>query len=1066
MAAIDRRDFLKLVGVGAGTAAASSGGCYRYSDLPVKLIPYVVQPEEITPGIAVDYASTCLECPSACGLHVRTCEARPVKLEGNPDHPVNRGALCARGQASIGRTYHPDRYRGPLKRGSDGALAPTTWEEAAALLAAKLGTAGPAARFLTAPMGPTLSGLLDHFAVATGGGPRVEYVPIDRGALRQAATEVFGQKSEPIFDLTETDFVIDFGGDFLDSGPSPVELQRQFKQARDVLTQAGRDARFVYVGPRLSTTAGNADEWVTAKPGTEGLLALAIAKVAFDERRGSGLPVGGDPGVIGGLLSGFEVGGMADRTGVSAKQIESLGKAAASARRAVALPPGPGLEGANAVAANAAVLLLDAVLGAVGESVNLVPVRDDASYADVKQLVEDMRAGRVDVLMLHGGNPVYSLPELGFADALKQVDLVVSFASLPDETSELADLVLPDHTPLESWGDAAPRPGVRSIVQPTLRPLYDTQALGDSLLQVGRAMGDDVAGKFPEGSFRQVLETAWADTDWRQALGRGGVFTAVPAAGGTVKRSAARIAFDDPKFEGDGDFVLLSQPSPLLYDGRGATLPWLQEIPDPVTKIAWQSWLEVNHEIAKKLGVAEGDVVSIETAAGSAEVPVFPRGGIREDVVALAMGQGHKVGLFASHANDGEPGEARGVNAFELLPAVTDEAGGRAWLTTKARITPTGKHRRLANTQRSDNKRRRQLGEAISLATLARGDWNAEARSEFHGRHGEADHGGGNYEAAHANAEDHGEGSQTATDDAAAAGHGAAAAAGHGAAAAAGHGAATAHEILRPFDPTADAYDDSPYRWGMSIDLDRCSGCSACVVACSIENNVATVGEKAVLRNRQMQWLRIERFIGEGDDELLTGRTRPEDREKLGNVDVRHSPMLCQQCGAAPCEPVCPVLATYHTGEGLNAMIYNRCIGTRYCANNCPYKVRRFNWFDYEIHNFPEPMRLMLNPDVTVRGQGVMEKCNFCVQRIQQARQLAKDEGRPIADGEAVPACEQTCPSNAIVFGNLKDAKSEARTQIQENQGRTYHALQVLNTRPGITYLARVERSTDGEDHG
>jgi len=745
--------------------------------------------------------------------------------------------------------------------------------------------------------------------------------------------------------------------------------------------------------------------------------------------------------LIGGLLSGFDPSAVAGRTGVSAEEIASLGKAAAAARRAVALPPGPGLEGTNAVAANAAVLLLDAVLGAVGQSVSLAPVPDSASYAGVKRLLDDVRAGRVKVLLLHGGNPAYSLPELGLTDALQQVDLVVSFASLTDETSELADLILPDHTPLESWGDAAPRPGVRSIVQPTLRPLYDTQALGDSLLQVGRKMGDDVAEKLPEGSFRQVLELAWSDTDWREALGRGGVFTVVAPTGGAVQRSAAQLSLGEPQFEGGGDFVLLSQPSPLLYDGRGASLPWLQETPDPVTKIAWQSWLEVNRETAKRLGITEGDVVAIETAAGSAEVPIFPRGGIREDVVALAVGQGHTVGLFASHANDGGPGKARGVNAFALLPSVTDESGGRAWLSTKARLTPTGTHGRLANTQRSDNKRRRQLAESISLAALARGDWNAEAWGEFHGAHGEANHGGGNFEA-HPGPD-----------------------AGHGAAAAAG-GHAVAHEIRRPFDAAADANDDSPYRWGMSIDLDRCSGCSACVVACSIENNVPNVGEEGVLRNRQMQWLRIERYIGEGDRELITGRKRPDDRENVGSVDVRHSPMLCQQCGAAPCEPVCPVLATYHTDEGLNAMIYNRCIGTRYCSNNCPYKVRRYNWFDYAIHDFPEPMRLMLNPDVTVRGQGVMEKCTFCVQRIQGARQPAKDEGRPIADAEAVPACAQTCPSDAIVFGNMKDEKSEVQVQIQENQGRAYRALQVLNTRPGITYLAQVERSDDGENHG
>jgi molybdopterin-containing oxidoreductase family iron-sulfur binding subunit len=252
----------------------------------------------------------------------------------------------------------------------------------------------------------------------------------------------------------------------------------------------------------------------------------------------------------------------------------------------------------------------------------------------------------------------------------------------------------------------------------------------------------------------------------------------------------------------------------------------------------------------------------------------------------------------------------------------------------------------------------------------------------------------------------------------------------------------------------------------MTIDLDRCSGCSACIVACSIENNVPTVGEDAILRNRSMHWLRIERFIGDGEPELLAGRQRPDDREQLGNVDVRHSPMLCQQCGAAPCEPVCPVLATYHNVEGLNGMIYNRCIGTRYCSNNCPYKVRRFNWFDYGIHNWPDPMPLMLNPDVTVRGQGVMEKCTFCAQRIEGARQAARDQGRPIADGEAVPACAQTCPSHAIVFGNARDADSRASQAAAGGRARAYRALHVLNTRPAITYLAKVIRSGDGEKHG
>ncbi|MCH8083741.1 MAG: 4Fe-4S dicluster domain-containing protein, partial [Myxococcales bacterium] len=396
--------------------------------------------------------------------------------------------------------------------------------------------------------------------------------------------------------------------------------------------------------------------------------------------------------------------------------------------------------------------------------------------------------------------------------------------------------------------------------------------------------------------------------------------------------------------------------------------------------------------------------------------------GIRDDVIAISIGQGHDFGFYASRVDeDGVPISRRGINVISILPALTDETGGRAWLTSRAAVRATGAHRRIAKTQEFDNKRGRQLGEAISLLALAEGTKAAESHGEGHGGdHGESQSGG------------HGD----------------------------GHGGS--HEMRRPFDPADDSSDASAYRWGMAIDLDRCNGCSACIVACSIENNVATVGEEMVLLDRQMQWLRIERYVGDGYQELVTGRNLPTDHEELGNTDIRHSPMLCQQCGAAPCEPVCPVFATYHNDEGLNGMIYNRCIGTRYCSNNCPYKVRRYNWYDYAIENIHEPMNLLLNPDVTVRGQGVMEKCTFCIQRIENGRQGAKDEGRPIADGEVTPACAQTCPTQAITFGNLKDDESAASKQADAGEARAYHALHVLNTRPAITYLAKVTRGTVG----
>ncbi len=1003
MAEFDRRDFLKLVGAGAGAAAAT--GCEPVQ----KLIPYVVQPEEITPGLPVVYASTCVGCSSACGIHVRTREGRPVKIEGNPDHPINRGALCAMGQASIIRTYHPDRFRQPLRRAAGGEVMPLSWDEATALLATRVREAGSGTWVLGGRVGPTLTGLIEQWVAAVGAGGHVVYEPFSHESLATASEAVFGMKAVPVFDLSGAELVIDFGADCLDSWLSPTEHARQIADARDVATAEGREARLVYVGPRLSLTAGSSDEWLPARPGTEGILALALARAAFDA--GAGRTAAADPALIEKILAPFGAERVAGQTDVPADTIRRLGGALARSGKAVALPPGVAATSERATATAAAVLILNAVVGAVGRNVRLQaapPVGAPSTWSEVTALIEAMGAGRVKVLVIHDSNPVYSLP--GFAEAVANVEFVVSTTSAADETVERAHLVLPDHTPLESWGDAAPRPGVRSLVQPTIRPLYDTRALGDTLLDVGRAVSQQAAGALPAGSFRGVVEAAWTGTDFRAALARGGVFTDPPPAQAVpVGPGAAQLSYEPPALGGEGSHALVAHPSPLLYDGRGANMPWLQEIPDPVTKVTWQSYAEISHATAESLGVSTGDVISVETPTGTLEVPAFPRGGIRDDVVAIAIGQGHTVGFWASR-----DGAARGVDVTTALPPATDEKGTRAWLVTRARLAKTGRFERVAVAQATDNKRGRQLGDAVSLASLGGGAHFAGAEGEGHGE---------------------------------------------------GGGHAGSHEVLRPYDMTKDATEASPYRWAMTIDLDRCNGCSACVAACNIENNIPIVGEEGVLRSRQMQWIRIERYVGPGFESLVPGRPERRDHEELGETDIRHSVMLCQQCGAAPCEPVCPVIATYHNDEGLNGMIYNRCIGTRYCSNNCPYKVRRFNWFDYAIHNWPPPMQYMLNPDVTVRGQGVMEKCSFCVQRIQEARQPAKDQKRPIADGEVTPACAQTCPSDAIVFGNLRDDGSRVRKFAGENRARAYHALQVLNTRPGITYLAKVIR-TEGEDHG
>jgi molybdopterin-containing oxidoreductase family iron-sulfur binding subunit len=458
-------------------------------------------------------------------------------------------------------------------------------------------------------------------------------------------------------------------------------------------------------------------------------------------------------------------------------------------------------------------------------------------------------------------------------------------------------------------------------------------------------------------------------------------------------------------FRGAGEYHLVVYPSAALYDGRGANKPWLQELPDPTTKLTWDSWVELHPETAKRLGVGDGDVVKLECEGRALELPVVVYGGIRPDTVAIPLGQGHKA--FGRYAR------GRGANALDLLPATFDaDSGALAYLSARVTVARTGRRRPLASAQRARGEPppTHVVAEIVPLSALtgATGAGGAEG----------------------------------------------AAAAGHrgidrNLPAHAVSAFVAPHEVPGPRNlPTrAGEYGSSKHRWAMAIDLASCIGCSACVVACRAENNVPAVGSERISRGRDMDWIRIDRFERfEGD--------RP---------DVRFLPMLCQHCTMAPCESVCPVYATYHNPEGLNAQVYNRCIGTRYCANNCPYKVRAFNWYDYSdpstgSYAFPAPLNWQLNPDVTVRSKGVMEKCTFCIQRILDGKGRARDENRDFRDGDVVTACQQSCPTEAIVFGDLMDPASRV-SKLSEND-RRYWVLPDLNTKPGITYLKKVTRET------
>ncbi len=614
MPELDRRDFLRLVGLGAGAAAAA--GC---SDPIEKLVPYVVQPAVITPGIPVYYSSTCRECPAACGLHVKTREGRPVKLEGNPSHPVNQGKLCARGQAGIGRTYHPDRYEGPMARGADGKLAPITWEEAEAKLAEKLRAAGAKTWVLGADRGPTVNGIIDRFVAGVGAGGRVVYEPFSHDALRAASALVFGEPVLPIFDVSGADLIVDFGSDFLDGGLFSIESNRQFAEAQDLEKHANGGARLVHVGPRLSMTASNADEWIPASAGSEGIVALALAAAVYEMRKAHGDPIPGDRTAIESALRGVDTRAVASQVGIEVADLEKLAKRVLAAKSAVALPPGVAATGPQATATAAAVMLLNAMLGALGTAV-VLPEQETApapaNLDALRRLTDKMNGGEVAVLLVHDANPVYSMPGgLGFPDAMSKVDFVVSFAALQDETSAKADLVLPDLTPLESWGDAEPRKGVRSLQQPTIRPLKS-----------GRAPRRHPA----LGGTRRGRRRAAGGNDLRRAAGQLERYELArgPGSRRRLREDADEDAEPDalrsptsprwlPKLEGEGEHTLVAYAHSMLSDGSGAALPWLQEIPDPVTKASWQSWAEISNETARRLGVDFGDVIRVDTGLRS-----------------------------------------------------------------------------------------------------------------------------------------------------------------------------------------------------------------------------------------------------------------------------------------------------------------------------------------------------------------------------------------------------------------------------------------------------------------
>ncbi len=1024
---VKRRDFLKVLG--AGTAATSMLGCG--SEQVEKLIPYLVSPDQTVPGVSTYYATTCRECSAGCGIIAETRDGRTIKLEGNPDHPLNRGALCARGQSALQGLYNPDRFRGPMvRRGS--ALVRVTWEEALQLFSTRLGElrsrgGAASATFLNQHETGSFPGFLDAWLAGFGMPAHLSYDAQADHAVVAANRQTYGT-AWPRLDFKAARLIVSFGADFLDTWGAVVPQQLDFADAR---ADAERAPRLVYVGPRRSLTGLNADQWIDCRPGSEIAIARLLAGQVTSEQAGSA-------------------------SGVSASVLAAFAGEFSSTAPSMVLAGGGGSAGLElALAANA----LNQSRGNVG-----VTIKSAEGYlgfermtapAELRAVAERMNAGAVQLLMVRGANPAFTLPKaVGFKEAMAKVPFKVSFSSCPDETSELADLILPDHHPLEQWGDAEPLRGTLSLQQPTMDPVFDTRATSDVLIAVAKR-DPGAAARYTTPDYRSWLVSRFPG-------GAAGLTAALPRAlaSGTIGGSDAlrpipAVRTAPPPDQSGGNMYLVVYPHPLLGDGRGANKPWLQEIPDPVTKICWQTVAEMHPATADRMGLENGDHVTVRTAAGSMTLPVLRYLGTQRDTVAIATGRGH--------AHSGRYAKA-GLNPLEILPAYEDRAGGIVYSSVRAQVTKAADHSEIVTTEGSARQHGRGIGRAITLAELRTS-------------------GGG-----------HDTGAEEATGVAPQGDAATGAGAEHGAApAGGGHGAPipgdASHEFLPGLrapvandaqgeqgDPKSNdkgMYDPNHWsgmakrRWAMTVDLARCTGCSACVTACYAENNIPTVGADwqhgpvmpdrtgfgaNILRSREMAWIRIERYYEGAED-------------GGADFDTRFVPMMCQHCGNAPCEPVCPVYATYHAPDGLNVQVYNRCVGTRYCSNNCPYKVRYFNWFGYgeparAQYAFPEPLNWQLNPDVTVRGKGVMEKCSFCVQRIREAENRAASEKRPLAADEFTTACAASCPSRAITFGDAADDSWMVAQRAKD--ARAYHVFEELNTSTAVVYLKKVSHPTPG----
>ena len=1027
-----RRDFLKYLGFSTA-AAALAASC----EMPVrKAVPYLQRPDNVIPGVANYYASTYTNGGDAISVIVKQRDGRPIKIEGNELSVITKGGTSAQVQASVLDLYDPTRLRHPLQKSGNDFKEVTSFDAFDKMVAdAIAGIAGKPLVLLTSTIhSPSTLEIINKFLAKYPGSRHVQYDAVSYSGMLLANEASYGKRAIPSYQFDKAKTIVSLAADFLGTWLSPVEFSRQYAENKKVKSEKPELSRHIHFESMISMTGSNADDRFTHKPSETGAVALALLAK------------------LGGAVTAPAIADAKLSKGID------MAAAALMANKGAALV----VCGSNDANIQLVINAINEAIGANGTTINWAATSNirKGIDTDMVKLVTDMASGSIGGLFVYDCNPVYNYVDgKKVADAIAKLPVSVSFNLTMDETAERCKYILPAHHWLESWGDTEAKTGHISLIQPIINPLFKTRAFQTALLKWSGTGANSIAvpvmgttnkSTATDTSKTTPVATATAATMaqdeyetfyknywlgklgtaeiWDKALQDGIIEPAAPAIGGGAYNGGAlasavtKIATLKP---GGIEVVLYQKIS--IGSGAQANNPWLQELPDPVTKVTWDNYAMMSPDMAKSLlslDVAnnqrqadnyevhpEKPVVKVTVNNKSLELPALIIPGMNNSTIAVALGYGREsMNKDANFDRIGRAAYGAGKNAYPLVGF-----DGTSFLyNAVATVEKTAATYALAQTQVHGFTEGRPVIYETNLASFIA---NPEALLEESNNERKA---------------------------------------------------------ITPEGKTDFVKDATTYpnfskpgiKWGMSIDLNTCTGCSACVVACTAENNVSVVGKTQVQRAHEMHWLRIDRYFT-GD---------------MQNPDVVFQPMLCQHCDNAPCENVCPVAATNHSSEGLNQMTYNRCIGTRYCANNCPYKVRRFNWLDFNgsdsFANNQEPLRnidldevvfqmnddltrMVLNPDVTVRSRGVIEKCSFCVQRLQDSKLDAKKHQDPTMVRNVKTACMQACPTNAINFGNVNDKESDVyKIRNVEQTHRSFYVLEQLHVLPNVSYLAKV-RNTD-----